>query len=461
MSAPAETVELEAFLRGVAGRTGLDVDGTHRGRMAQTVARLYEESGASSFDAYVAQLASEPRCYEALLHRLRVGETYFFREPAHFDLLRETVVPVWLAGAGGRTLQVWSAGCATGEEAYSVAITLDGLGLLGRARILGTDLSEQALHGARASTYSAWSLRRCNEEQREAWFRSQGRRFHLRDRYKGTHEWRAHNLVDGPPAGRFDVVFCRNVLIYLTPEALRAATASLHDALAPDGWLLLGASDPVLDHPGLDRAVGLHGVTYRRTGVRTPHSHAGRVSLPDARSPRDRGRAGDGRERATSRRSRRQAPPTPVPLIGSPASQRPAEAADAAGPDVVAAIRALGDTGELSAALELAETAIAGDPADPCLRHLAATIHLGAGRPVDAATAATAAIFLDPQLVAAHLLLAYAEQQSGREGHARRSYRNALELLRAMPADAEVPLIEGEAVAHLAAVVADQLRGAR
>ena len=119
-----------------------------------------------------AQLEREPSRYEALLHRLRVGETDFFREPAHFDLLREVVVSAWRADPEGRTLQVWSAGCATGEEPYSVAITLDELGVLDRARILGTDLSEEALHGARRSSYSAWSLRRCDEEQRRTWFRA-------------------------------------------------------------------------------------------------------------------------------------------------------------------------------------------------------------------------------------------------------------------------------------------------
>lgn len=459
MNAPTATAdeELEAFLRRVADRTGLDVDGSHRARMVQAVTQLCSDAGASSFGSYVAQLEREPEAYEALLHRLRVGETYFFREPAHFDFLREVVVPSWLCGAEGRTLQVWSAGCATGEEAYSVAIALGELGALGRARILGTDLSERALHGARMSSYSAWSLRRCDEEQRRTWFRAHGGRFHLRERYKGAHEWRVHNLVDGPPAGRFDVVLCRNVLIYLTAEGLRSATAALHDALAPGGWLLLGASDPVLDHPGLDRSVGRHGVTYRRAGAPAGHGGADPSPVPYGRTSRST-LHGSGTGRPATRRARSQAPPEPR---GGGRSAPPVATRPAATPDVVSAIRSLGDRGDLRAASELAEAAVAADPADARLRYLAATVHLGAGDPATAAVAATAAIFLDPRLVAAHLLLAQAAQQSGHLARAQRSYRNALELLEAMPADADVPLLDGETAAHLAAVVAGELRSPR
>lgn len=470
---PLEDAEakLDAFLRRLAERTGLDVDGSHRPRMAQTVTQMCRDARAASYDLFAAQLERDPERYEALIDRLRIGETYFFREPAHFDLLRELIVPAWLRGPGDRTLQVWSAGCASGEEPYSVAIALAGMGLLDRARILGTDLSEGALHAARASTYGAWSLRRVDDEQRRTWFLAQGRRFRLRERYKGAHEWRLHSLVDGPPGGSFDIVLCRNVLIYLTPEALRSATASLHDALAPDGWLLLGASDPVLDHPGLERRVGDHGVAYQRTCAFPAEALIATGPVQAVRDRRRAVRSGDTSSQATSsqektRRTRVPGPPrlavSPKLPVGDrrvPALPVPVEPAVAG--EVAAAIRALADRGALDDALEMAGAAIASDPADAELRCLAATVHLGAGRPADAVSAATAAVYLDPWLVAAHLLLAQAEQQTGNAERARRSYRNALELLLAMPAEAEVPLTDGEVAAHLADVVAERLHTER
>lgn len=435
---PTERLGVAWLVDRLVERTGLDFSGSHHDRMVETLRRMYHESGAASPAAYVDLLDDDEQEYETLLDRLTVGETYFFREPAHFDLLRRSIAPGCTEN-GGR-LRLWSAGCASGEEAYSAAITLAGAGL--RSEIIGTDLSERALDRARAAVYGRWSLRRCDDEQRGALFRHVGGRFRLEDRYRDGVRWGRRGLLDGPPAGAFDVVMCRNVLIYLTPEAVAAASATLHDALAPEGWLLMGASDPPLEHPGLRRVFGTHGVAYRRSDRPVAalwSSRAAPAGPVAGRTPRPA-------------RASRPSAPEPSSAPATPAKSRA---------DRLASIRALCDRGRVEDARHAVDGAIADDPEDTELRYFGATVHLEAGRPRDAARHAGAALYLEPEMIVAHLLLARCEEAAGHTAAAQRSFRNAQGLLAALPPDAEVPFADGERVAALIAVVESSLGGAQ
>lgn len=393
----------------LALRTGLDFTGCHRKRMTAAVQAAFVESGAPDHRAFADMLLGDSDRLDELVDQLTVGETYFMREPAHFELLRATVIPERLAARPG-PLRIWSAGCASGEEPYSVAITLDEARLLAASSILGTDLSEHALQRARRGVYGRWSLRRCDDEQRARWFESVGTQFRLADRYRGAVEFRAAGLLEGPPARSFDVVVCRNVLIYLTEEAIDAAAAAFHDALVPGGWLLIGASDPPLQHRGLARVRHGAGVAYRRgvvpaagpptsPGPRDATGAAHRTPVRTAPLRRERN------ERPGPRRS--VAPPTPPPEV-----------------------------------------------LDADVRALQAAAHLEGGRHGDAVREATAALFLDPTLISAHVLLAHAAEHEDDRATAVRSLRNALALLVDHPADDTVPLLDEPAERVTQAVLA-------
>ena len=195
--------------------------------------------------------AREPRLREALLSAVLVGETFFFREPAHFRLIHETIGA--RPASARRGLSAWSAGCSSGEEAYSLAATL--LAAAGEAGIgvdvLGTDLSARALERARAGTYGRWSRRDAGPMLHPIGDTS-GDTLRVRDELRRAVRFTRHNLLDPPPrpADGFDVVMCRNVFAYLRPEAAQRVSRHLRDALAPGGLLVLGTfgaiEDPVL-----------------------------------------------------------------------------------------------------------------------------------------------------------------------------------------------------------------------
>jgi len=209
----------------------------------------------------------------ALCQAVSVGETYFFRHPEHFRWLATRFLPEVLE-AGRASIHAWSAGCATGEEAYSVAACL--LDLLPWPRtvgveVLGTDLLERNLEAARKGEYGAWS-RRPSGPVLHPIFKDAGTdRVRIDDTVRAVTRFAEHNLLDEPP-GRFDLIFCRNVLVYFSPEAVRRVARHLSRALAPGGALLFGSMD-LSEPPGGWSAPGPP--SCRSTGSRAPGRRRG------------------------------------------------------------------------------------------------------------------------------------------------------------------------------------------
>jgi chemotaxis protein methyltransferase CheR len=188
-----------------------------------------------------------------LLNLVTVTETCFFRDASQFRLLREYIIPTLkaeraLRGAA-RTIRIWSAGCSSGEEAYSIAITLYEMGLLHDSdwniEIIGTDLNTKALEKARRGVYSARAVRNVEGVLLDDHFVRDGRLFALSDAIKKHVKFEFGNLTQTPmpSTGPQDIVFCKNVTIYFRTEVTRKLMAGLHDTLAPDGFLLLGHAE--------------------------------------------------------------------------------------------------------------------------------------------------------------------------------------------------------------------------
>jgi chemotaxis protein methyltransferase CheR len=179
-------------------------------------------------------IAGDPQGVAVLIEHAVVGETYFYRHPeqlaALVGRLRERPHP----------LRIWTAGCATGEEPYSIAMALLDAGRHGRGdRILGTDLSERALETAAQGSYNAWSLRRMPAHVRSGHLEGEGT-WRVSDDARALVELRRHNLVADPPLdGPFDAVVCRNVLIYFEPTTAAEILYRLVGAVAPGGYLVL------------------------------------------------------------------------------------------------------------------------------------------------------------------------------------------------------------------------------
>lgn len=246
------TSELEQFQATIAERLGLRFDDSRLTFLAELLARRASERH-SSVAAYLSALAAEPTQggeLGELARELTVGETYFFRHADQFQALREVALPERLsARAASRKLKLLSAGCASGEEPYSMAILLRERGVEPGfdVSIQGLDLNPDALDKARRAVYSQWSLRETTSELRERWFERDGRDFRLDKSIREAVRFDQHNLtLPAPsllPAGSFDIVFCRNVLMYFTPEQAAQVVSRLATALAPGGFLFLGHAE--------------------------------------------------------------------------------------------------------------------------------------------------------------------------------------------------------------------------
>jgi chemotaxis protein methyltransferase CheR len=210
--------------------------------------------------------AREMAVVHALCQAVSVGETYFFRHPEHFRWIAATLLPELLE-SGHRSIDAWSAGCATGEEAYSIAACL--LDLLPWPRtvsveVLGTDLLERNLVVARAGEYGAWSRRPSGPVLHPIFTDAGSSRVRIDERVRSATHFAEHNLLEEPP-GRFDLILCRNVLVYFSRDAARTVVRHLARALAPGGAVLFGSMDISEPPPGLVRAGPAELQIYRRS----------------------------------------------------------------------------------------------------------------------------------------------------------------------------------------------------
>ncbi|WNG50237.1 methyltransferase domain-containing protein [Archangium minus] len=185
----------------------------------------------------------------ALLDAVLVGETYFFRHPEQFRFLASEAVPAALR-RGNPVLRGWSAGCASGEETYSIAACLLGMVPQGvRVEVIGTDLHEGRLEAARRGVYGNWSRREAGPLLHPLYLEVADGRVSILESVRAVTRFAQANLLEPLPDsfGRFDVIFCRNVLTYFSPDAVQTALGHLSRALVPGGHLLLGTVE--VDHP--------------------------------------------------------------------------------------------------------------------------------------------------------------------------------------------------------------------
>ena len=370
-----------------------------RHTVADAFGRAARECGLPAGTMLRRLRGGDPACLAALVEQAVVGETYFHRHPEQLDgLVRHALA----AAPADRPLLIWSAGCATGEEPYTVAMLLLEAGRQRVAdRILATDVSVRALAAAREGLYGEWSLRRLGPPQRERHFERAGRRLAVSAAVRQRVEFRAHNLVrDAAPGSGFDVILCRNVLIYFTPERALEVLERLAGALAPGGWLLLGPVEAPLAAP-----LGL-----------------AQVEVPGASLLRKADGTAPAPPRAAHPERRREAPAS----SGTPAF------ADA---------RAAARRGDIASAERLATEVAARDRCPEAWLLLAVTAE-SRGDDAAALAAVRRALALEPRLALAHAALVPLYQRLGRPDEAARSRRDALEALEGLDDDAELRGVE-------------------
>jgi chemotaxis protein methyltransferase CheR len=350
-----------------------------------------------------------------LVGELTVGETYFFRDPARFDFIRQTVLPE-LRSRPGRAVRAWSAGCATGEEAYSLAMLFEQEGLRDCYWLLATDLSRPALERARQARYTRWSLR--GRTTALPYLTQQGELYVVDERVRRQVIFEQLNLAGdsypSPATGTWelDLVLCCNVLIYLDEATVQRVAEGLFGALAPGGWLITAACDPPLaEKAPFVPVVGDAGVFYRRPDIGRGVTRAPRVPTAITRETRSEERPAP---KATLTPPFRAQESVAGPVLlepggwcnGSPGCrpERPSSLDDDGGRNPGRDIRALARH-DIAAAERACAAAVAAQPLSIELHHLHAVLLMGLGRDDGAARALGRVVYLDRSLAAAHFAL--------------------------------------------------------
>lgn len=403
-------------------------------------------------------LSSSPtqKQIEILASHLTISETYFWREPQGFEALVEQILPKLIRARekGERRLRIWSAGCASGEEPYSIAIALRSLLPVPedwRITILATDINPGILRRAKAGVYGQWSFRSLPKRLKEEYFRcKEDDRFEILPEIRKMVTFAYLNLVEDlyplpmNNTNAMDIIFCRNVLMYFTPERAVQVGQRLYNSLVDGGWLMVGAGE--LSQFTFPQFASVHfpgAIVYRKETGKSRPSEVFRLDGISSPPPL----RGSTRIPVVESTSPKQA--TSIEALdrfvsgldaAMPDNKREGEEATC---DITLKIRALADQGRLAEALSACDKAIAADKLDPEIHYLRAVILQEQNMEGEAIAALKLALYLDPKFMPAHFAIGNLMLRRGNERAAKKSFENVLALLSACRAEDILSEFEG------------------
>ena len=257
-------------------RLGHDFSQYKEDTFLRRVRRRMHVLGITMLTDYVARLEQDRDEAPLLFRDLLIGVTTFFRDAAAFEAVKDVVIPRLFEGKRSNDhVRVWVPGCATGEEAYSLAILLreymDGLSDVPNVQVFATDIDEPAIGTARAGRYPSTLLDGLSPERRDRFFNRHENSFVVAKEIRDLCTFSAHSLVRDPPFSRMNLVSCRNLLIYMDADLQATVIPAFHYSLVPGGVLLLGSSETVARHDGLFAPLEkTHRIFLRRDGPSPP-----------------------------------------------------------------------------------------------------------------------------------------------------------------------------------------------
>lgn len=418
--APAETpatdAEAVARIARVAERhTGIRVQGAQRDRFRRAIRARMAEVDEPSIAAYAERVETEPAEWRRLVPAVAVGETLFFRDRARWASIRDHILPGLVRAAGDGPLRLWSAGCATGEEAWGLAMAYADRAVAGgpAAEVVGSDLNPEALAVARRAEYPERAMRGLTADEVARFFEPCPEGHRVRPEVRRMARFEELNLAEwaaaGPWPARFDLILCQHVLIYLSPAVTERVLTALARSLRPGGMLMVGHTETMTPPEGcaLEWVGGSSGFRKPRVGAEAwVPREAPPPSAPDPDRLLEQAWDDVAAERYGAARRRLRA----LPRVGEALR-------------LAAWIAVCGSDWDL--ARHLAERAVAADVAHPEAHFVAAMAALGAGRGEEAVRFLKRAVYLDPHFSVAHFHLAELEARRGHAEAARRAWRNA------------------------------------
>jgi len=233
------------FVAKVKAATSIDLGQYKENQMRRRLTTLRLKHGYTTFASYFAALMKDEKLMAEFLDRMTINVSEFWRNPNRWQVLKDKFLPEMIKG-GGR-LNMWSAACSTGEEPYTLAMILDSMGALDRARILATDIDDNALAKAREGVYHERSVKDVPPNYLQTYFQMEGGLYRIDPRIKQAVEFRKHNLLLDPFLDKYDLIICRNVMIYFTEEAKAGLYLKFADALKPEGILFVGSTEQIFN----------------------------------------------------------------------------------------------------------------------------------------------------------------------------------------------------------------------
>ncbi len=439
---------------------GLIYNGDKLSDLERRLNHVLKEIPKEELDLTISRLlAGEFEQIPNLIPQLTIPETYFLRNIRLFKALKSNILPEIINRKKfSHQLNIWSAGCSSGEEPYSVSILLTEL--LGekidqwQINLIATDLNEKILQKARRAVYSEWSFRGVPPDFKARYFVPlHNGLYQLKNEIKKNVTFFQHNLIEGayPPVAsirNFDIILCRNVLIYMSRSTVQNILEKFYRILDDDGYLITGPSEfPTLKNRKFSPVMLEGTIFYQKSTQRIR-------TQPPLR-----------KESAKKRLLTRPKPKPavkPRPIIPKEKSHFPLEIAKSdekrekekkTAADELSMIRKLADKGRLDEALELCERYVKRRPMDKNGHYLLGTVLMEKGDFPKAETAFRRTIYFDPNFVMAHFALANIYSITDKTKDARKHYTNVLRILERFDPTAPVPESEGMAASHFADMV--------
>ena len=237
----------------ISGNTGFNCEHYKEAHFRRRINVRVRATNSESYGEYLKLLKKDPQEYEFLVDSLTINVSEFFRNPETFRIIEKEVIPSILKYRPEpltRSIRIWSAGCAAGEEVYSLGILLHRILKTDfnkyRIRIIGTDIDAQSLEKARKGVYNENSLKNLDPSTKERYFLKQGDTYQVIDELKNIAQFKHNDLISGPIIDRFDLIVCRNVMIYFKKEIQEQLQLNFYKTLEKGGFFIIGKSETLL-----------------------------------------------------------------------------------------------------------------------------------------------------------------------------------------------------------------------
>ncbi|MFC0523154.1 CheR family methyltransferase [Pontibacillus salicampi] len=239
------SMDYQSFVHQVKRKTGIDLALYKEGQMKRRLTSLRDKRGYASFDDYYQALARNRDLYFEFLDRMTINVSEFYRNYKRWEVLEKNILPDLVKDK--RSIKVWSAACSTGEEPYTLSMVLHHFFPTSQINVLATDIDENALKRAREGLYPERSLKEVPDHDKQHYFRQEGTYYRVSDDIKRTVTFKKHNLLADTYEKHFDLIICRNVLIYFTEDAKAKVYQQFSDALKANGILFVGSTEQIFN----------------------------------------------------------------------------------------------------------------------------------------------------------------------------------------------------------------------